>query len=64
MRKRKTYRIFNFSEGGGRYSSEVAVALEQHGAPVWRVCWNVTGTLLATSGDDATVRLWKSNYNL
>ena len=33
-----------------------------HGSTVWRVCWNVTGTILATAGDDGQVRLWKANY--
>ena len=28
-------------------------------AEVWRVKWNVTGTVLASSGDDGKVRLWK-----
>ncbi len=29
---------------------------------MWRVCWNTTGTIVASSGDDGQVRLWKSNY--
>jgi nucleoporin SEH1 len=29
-----------------------------HGCEVWRVEWNVTGTVLATSCDDGVVRLW------
>ena len=33
-----------------------------HSSTVWRVCWNVTGTVLASSGDDGQVRLWKANY--
>ncbi|XP_071528852.1 nucleoporin SEH1-like [Panulirus ornatus] len=35
---------------------------DDHGSTVWRVCWNVTGTILASSGDDGCVRLWKANY--
>ncbi|CAL8147114.1 unnamed protein product [Orchesella dallaii] len=33
-----------------------------HNSTVWRVAWNVTGTILASSGDDGCVRLWKGNY--
>ncbi|KAI9910513.1 hypothetical protein PsorP6_010632 [Peronosclerospora sorghi] len=33
-----------------------------HYSEVWRVEWNVTGTMLASSGDDGTVRMWKSDF--
>jgi len=32
----------------------------EHGGEVWRVSWNSSGTILATTGDDANVRFWKS----
>lgn len=43
-----------------RFKVEVVAAFEEHYSCVWRVGWNVTGTLLASSGDDCCVRLWKS----
>ena len=30
---------------------------------VWRVNWNLTGTILASSGDDSRIRLWKQDMN-
>lgn len=33
-----------------------------HGSKVWRVCWNITGTIMGSTGDDGYVRLWKANY--
>ncbi|XP_026320870.1 nucleoporin SEH1 [Hyposmocoma kahamanoa] len=47
---------------GVRFKTEVMAAFEEHYSTVWRVSWNVTGTLLASSGDDCCVRLWKMQY--
>ena len=30
---------------------------------VWRCKWNVTGTVLASSGDGGVVGLWKSDFS-
>jgi len=32
-------------------------------SPVWRVAWNATGTILATSGDDGALSLWRKNFD-
>lgn len=45
-----------------KYQVRLAGHYNDHGSTVWRVCWNVTGTILASSGDDGQVRLWKANY--
>jgi len=45
-----------------KYFVKTLAKLSDHNATVWRVAWNVTGTILASSGDDGVVRLWKSNY--
>ena len=29
---------------------------------IWRVCWNETGTILSSCGDDGYVRLYKASY--
>ncbi|XP_063830894.1 nucleoporin SEH1 [Ostrinia nubilalis] len=47
---------------GARFKTEVLCAFDSHYSCVWRVSWNVTGTLLASSGDDCQVRLWKMQY--
>jgi hypothetical protein len=38
---------------------ELVGQLQEHSQPVWRVEWNATGTLLASSSDDGTVRVWQ-----
>jgi len=39
---------------------EEVLSRHDHRSEVWRVEWNITGTILASSGDDGNVRLWKS----
>lgn len=41
------------------YNISVLASFEDHASQVWRVSWNITGTILASSGDDGAVRLWK-----
>ncbi|XP_062599800.1 nucleoporin SEH1-like [Saccostrea cucullata] len=45
-----------------RFEMKQVASFPDHESPVWRVSWNVTGTVLSSSGDDGCVRLWKANY--
>lgn len=45
-----------------RFDIQLVAQFEDHYCTVWRVCWNVTGTILASSGDDGCVRLWKCKF--
>jgi nucleoporin SEH1 len=51
--------------GGGAYSVERVGQFEHHGGEsndVQRVFWNVTGTILCSSGDDGRIRMWKEDH--
>merc|ERR1740139_748855 len=37
--------------------------LNRFDAPVWRLSWSVTGSILAVSSGDSTVTLWKQNLD-
>uniref|UniRef100_A0A803JJP9 Nucleoporin SEH1 n=1 Tax=Xenopus tropicalis TaxID=8364 RepID=A0A803JJP9_XENTR len=52
------------SSSGGvtKFEIHTVAQFDNHNSQVWRVSWNITGTVLASSGDDGTVRLWKANY--
>lgn len=39
-----------------------AAQFDDHHSQVWRLSWNITGTILCSSGDDGCVRLWKGGY--
>ncbi|KAF5318651.1 hypothetical protein D9619_010930 [Psilocybe cf. subviscida] len=43
-----------------RWSAMVVADFEHHRSAVTRVEWNVTGTILASAGNDGRVRLWKA----
>ncbi|XP_074644781.1 nucleoporin SEH1-like [Tubulanus polymorphus] len=47
---------------GTKFEIRQAAQFEEHNSQVWRIGWNITGTILASSGDDGCVRLWKANY--
>ncbi|XP_030408563.1 nucleoporin SEH1 isoform X1 [Gopherus evgoodei] len=51
------------SSGGlTKFEIQIVAQFDNHNSQVWRVSWNITGTVLASSGDDGCVRLWKANY--
>jgi nucleoporin SEH1 len=47
--------------GGLRLESKLVAVLDEHKGQVWRVRWNLTGTTLASTGDDGAVRLWNQS---
>lgn len=53
-------RVFKLAAAGGKMEARTVMAATDHHAEVWRVEWNITGTILASSGDDGNVRFWKA----
>jgi nucleoporin SEH1 len=45
------------------YHIELIAAFDDHKAEVWRVEWNITGTILSSSGDDGKLRLWTAGFD-
>ncbi|KAG9253721.1 nuclear pore complex, component sec13 [Emericellopsis atlantica] len=54
----KTVRIWTAEQGGGGQWESKVLNFE---APVWRVSWSLSGNVLAVSGADNKVSLWKEN---
>jgi nucleoporin SEH1 len=59
--KDKSVRIWKLDLIKGKLEAKQVALFSDHNAEVWRVEWNITGTILASSGDDNSVRLWKQN---
>ncbi|KAK9768643.1 epoxide hydrolase, soluble (sEH) [Basidiobolus ranarum] len=66
--KDQNVRIFKLTDEGSpgatekRWRVELVAVFPDHKAEVWKVEWNVTGTILSSSGDDGKVRLWKATF--
>ena len=45
--------------GVTKFETTLVAQFKDHQSQVWRLSWNITGTILASSGDDGCVRLWK-----
>ncbi|KAI9478154.1 MAG: WD40-repeat-containing domain protein [Benjaminiella poitrasii] len=45
------------------YHIELIASFDEHKAEVWKVEWNITGTILSSSGDDGKLRLWTAGYD-
>lgn len=43
-------------------TADLVARLPEHHTAVWRLSWNVTGTILCSSGDDGAARLWKQDF--
>lgn len=44
-----------------RYDCEEVLNSSEHGERVHRVSWNVTGTKLASTAEDGSVKLWRTD---
>lgn len=57
--------IFFHSEnvGTSRLDVQLMSKFADHSCTVWRVSWNLTGTILSSSGDDGCVRMWKCKFH-
>jgi len=53
-----TAQIWKIKTEANNYELIERWVLDDHKAEVWKVEWNITGTVLATSGDDGMVRLF------
>jgi nucleoporin SEH1 len=55
----KTIRIWKVKVGNGEVKVVDQWVLDDHKAEVWSVEWNMTGTMLASTGDDGKAKVWK-----
>lgn len=52
----------NSDDSCGGFELQQAGQFSELGSDVWRVSWNLTGTVLTASGDNGLVKIYKANY--
>ena len=57
----KIHKLNRKEDGSLEYVSTQSVESTTK-ANVWRVTWNATGTVLATSAEDGTLSLWRRDF--
>ena len=57
----KVHTLKRLEEGRIEYTSTQTVEVQGQSA-IWRVAWNATGTVLATSSEDGAVALWRKDF--
>mmetsp|Transcript_29405 Transcript_29405/g.33778 ORF Transcript_29405/g.33778 Transcript_29405/m.33778 type:complete len:355 (+) Transcript_29405:101-1165(+) len=67
LKVHKLKKVNNSNDTGGNNSESRSLEIESSQTlatrdEVWRCSWNVTGTVLASSGDGGIVELWKSDF--
>lgn len=57
----KVHTLQRLENGSLQYTATQTVEAAGHSA-IWRVAWNATGTVLATSSEDGIVALWRKDF--
>ena len=57
----KVHTLKRLDEGKIEYTTTQVVEAQGQSA-IWRVAWNATGTVLATSSEDGAVALWRRDF--
>ena len=55
--------VIIWTQKGGLGQDWVGVVMHTFDDPVWRLSWNMTGSILAVSSGDNNVTLWKQDMN-
>lgn len=54
-----TYTSNTANSSASKYELRQIATFSDHQSKVWRLSWNLTGTILASAGEDGVIRLWK-----
>lgn len=57
----KVHTLQRLENGSLQYTATQTIEAVGHSA-IWRVAWNATGTVLATSSEDGIVALWRKDF--